>query len=327
MLGGALVVLLPWYVHAKQLQTDSLYSERLGRSIGFTVALPRSYTTEGAREQRYPVVYLLHCAGCTGPLWFEQQYCGDLGELLDRFDIIAVAPDDGQVLSWWLDSPLPGRDSLSAFLALDLVAHIDSTFRTRAQARYRGLAGHSMGGFGALHNLLEHPAVFASAFSIKGAVDLMPYGMHWGLPQLLGTQESNYDNWKRVNVLDNAARFPSGGVAIGFYAGESDWFYHDNRRLADTLAAHGKAHVYLDAPAFEQHYPLDPVQMERVMAFFDEFFRTGEVGTSTAPGTDRRSRVVPPRSGGAWDLRGRKVRSPKAVVGTQVDGPAGVLLP
>ena len=44
----------------------------------------------------------------------------------------------------------------------ELVAYIDAHYRTLAQASSRGLAGHSMGGYGTIRIGMKHPEVFSS---------------------------------------------------------------------------------------------------------------------------------------------------------------------
>jgi S-formylglutathione hydrolase FrmB len=51
-----------------------------------------------------------------------------------------------------------------AFIAEDLVAYIDGHYRTLPTRMSRGLAGHSMGGYGALRIGMKRPDVFASLY-------------------------------------------------------------------------------------------------------------------------------------------------------------------
>jgi enterochelin esterase-like enzyme len=51
-----------------------------------------------------------------------------------------------------------------SFIAQDLVAYVDSHYRTFARRMSRGLAGHSMGGYGALRIGMKRPDVFSSLY-------------------------------------------------------------------------------------------------------------------------------------------------------------------
>jgi S-formylglutathione hydrolase len=60
------------------------------------------------------------------------------------------------------------------FLAHDLVAYIDTHYRTIPDRMSRGLAGHSMGGYGAIRLGMKHPEVFSSIYALS-ACCLTPF--------------------------------------------------------------------------------------------------------------------------------------------------------
>jgi enterochelin esterase-like enzyme len=53
------------------------------------------------------------------------------------------------------------------FIAKELVAYIDSHYRTLPQADSRGLAGHSMGGYGTMRIGMQYPDVFSSIYLLS----------------------------------------------------------------------------------------------------------------------------------------------------------------
>jgi photosystem II stability/assembly factor-like uncharacterized protein/pimeloyl-ACP methyl ester carboxylesterase len=53
------------------------------------------------------------------------------------------------------------------FVARDLVAWVDARYRTLADASSRGIAGHSMGGYGAMRIGMRHPDVFSSVYLLS----------------------------------------------------------------------------------------------------------------------------------------------------------------
>jgi S-formylglutathione hydrolase FrmB len=65
--------------------------------------------------------------------------------------------------------PWPHYDD---YIARDLVAHVDSTWRTLTDRRHRGIAGLSMGGLGAVSLALAYPDVFSAAASYSGVLAL-----------------------------------------------------------------------------------------------------------------------------------------------------------
>jgi S-formylglutathione hydrolase FrmB len=54
-----------------------------------------------------------------------------------------------------------------SFIARDLVSYIDSHYRTLASRDSRGLAGHSMGGYGTIRIGMKHPEVFSSIYALS----------------------------------------------------------------------------------------------------------------------------------------------------------------
>ena len=75
--------------------------------------------------------------------------------------------------SYYVDSGYtgadPGRKVETAFTK-DLIAHVDATYRTVASRTGRGIAGYSMGGYGALRYSLAHPDLFGASIVLSPAV-------------------------------------------------------------------------------------------------------------------------------------------------------------
>jgi len=132
------------------------------------VYLPPSYGEEPAR--RYPVVYFLH-----GYTAHAETYVGFLGlpEAADKAvangggEMILVLPDAFTVYSGSMYSSSPTTGDWEAYVSQDLVAYIDGHYRTIPNRESRGLAGHSMGGYGTMRIGMKHPETFASLYSMS----------------------------------------------------------------------------------------------------------------------------------------------------------------
>ncbi len=130
-----------------------------------TVFLPPSYATS---DKRYPVVYYL-------PGYGDSDFIGmmpnrDTDPLIESGalpEIIFVVANGVSALggSFYANSPVTGN--WEDFIAKDLVEYVDATYRTLPQAASRGIAGHSMGGYGALNAAMKHPDVFGSVYSMS----------------------------------------------------------------------------------------------------------------------------------------------------------------
>ena len=155
------------------LTEASFRSATLNEPIAYNVYLPAGYA---ASTKRYPVLYLLHGRGDSMSAWTQMK--GTLDELIAAGDIpptIAIMPDApwSSRASYYVDSAYtgadPGRPVETAFTK-DLIAHVDSTYRTVANRTGRGIAGYSMGGYGALRYSLAHPDLFGAAIVLSPAV-------------------------------------------------------------------------------------------------------------------------------------------------------------
>jgi len=251
------------------IRLDSISSVHADDTLAVYVHVPDRYESE-AHNKLWPVIYLLHCAGCRGSSWHGRTYSSNVTPYADSLDALIVAVDDGNRLGWWMDSPKLENSDMSRFLVEEVKPYIDSAYRTIDSPSATGVAGHSMGGYGALHNLIEHPDVFGAAFSIKGLVNLFGWigKENWGLNELLGPFEGNYGNWHGADVVRNAYRLKGLGRHIGFYSGSKDWFGVGNRMLDDTLRVLEIPHYYKKYDE-EGHTDVPPERLAEVMWFFD----------------------------------------------------------
>src|SRR3954468_21567348 len=131
------------------------------------VYLPPSYAGDQAR--RFPVVYLLHGYGGTETTFTER--LANLPEGGDRLDgaqgfssAIYVMPSAYTLHKGSMYSDSVTTGNWEKFIAEDLVAYIDGHYRTLATRMSRGLAGHSMGGYGALRIGMKRPELFGSLY-------------------------------------------------------------------------------------------------------------------------------------------------------------------
>jgi S-formylglutathione hydrolase FrmB len=135
------------------------------------VYLPPAYAREP--RNRFPVVFLLHGYKGSGAQWMVNPERG-LQIELDRAivagtinNMIVVMPDAHTRTggSFFVDSIADGN--WETFIVHDLVVEIDNLYRTLPGAASRGIAGHSMGGYGALRIAFDHPETFSSVYALS----------------------------------------------------------------------------------------------------------------------------------------------------------------
>jgi enterochelin esterase-like enzyme len=151
-------------VHGKALE-GNLEGDSPDRDA--TVYLPPGYAADQSR--RFPVVYLLHGYGGR-----EDTFTSRLASLQESGDRLAIAQGFSSAIvvtpsaftlhkgSMYSNSPTTG--DWERFVAEDLVAYMDGHYRTLPSRLSRGLAGHSMGGYGALRIGMKRPDVFGALY-------------------------------------------------------------------------------------------------------------------------------------------------------------------
>lgn len=129
--------------------------------------LPSDYETNSSR--RYPVIYFLH--GYMGSAQGYDEYIR-FEEAMKGADAtgqraILVVPDANSKHGGSMYSSSPTTGDFERFIAHDLVAYVDRTYRTVAKREARGLSGHSMGGYGTLRIGMKYPEVFSSLYAMS----------------------------------------------------------------------------------------------------------------------------------------------------------------
>ncbi len=160
LLSCLLALCAPAFAGQGRIVVETLHAQALeGNRIGdtadrrVTIYLPASYDRDPAR--RYPVVYLLHGATSDPREWLDGTYQGmDLRVALDAvaddaaYIVVMPMADNALGGAFYVDSVAFGRWEQA--IVDELVAFVDARFRTLPSRESRGLAGQSMGGFGAL---------------------------------------------------------------------------------------------------------------------------------------------------------------------------------
>jgi len=154
---------------------DSLAGNLEGDSADrmVSVYLPPSYAKEPRR--RYPVLYLLHGYTDSDAYWFglngthfvNVQGAVDRAYAKGARELIVVMPNAYTKYAGSMYSNSPTTGNWESFLAHDLVSYIDKHYRTLAKPESRGLAGHSMGGYGTLRLAMKQPGVFSSLYAMS----------------------------------------------------------------------------------------------------------------------------------------------------------------
>jgi S-formylglutathione hydrolase len=160
-------------VHSQSLE-NNIFNDTSERNV--SVYLPPGYDANIGKN--YPVIYLLSWENSTSRSWFNIPGDVSLEKILDTYilsgkiePMIIVVPDGKNKLNgcWYTNSDLTGN--WEDFIVSALVDYVDSHFRTLPFSECRGIAGHSMGGYGALKMATKHPEVFSAVYALNAFVD------------------------------------------------------------------------------------------------------------------------------------------------------------
>ncbi|EGF90001.1 esterase family protein [Asticcacaulis biprosthecium C19] len=152
-------------VHSQALD-GNLEGNTAERSV--TVYLPPDYDSNS--QKRYPVLYALHGYSINNDIWSKEIKAPetiDSAYAAGVKGMIVVLPNSQTRHNGSMYSSSATTGDFEGFIATDLVAYIDSHYRTLAQRESRGLAGHSMGGYGTVRIGMKHPEVFSALYAMS----------------------------------------------------------------------------------------------------------------------------------------------------------------
>lgn len=288
-----LFALLPATGRAQQrgrVHEDVFVSAALGVSKHLVVYLPPSYDRDSSR--RFPVVYYLHGLSGSETDWVSK---GSIDVAADSLfaagtrEMILVMPDgdDGWYTNWanqvslascadTLHTESPDRycvahEQYEDYIAHDVVEFVDAHYRTRADRAHRGIAGLSMGGYGAVILALHHPDVFSAAASHSGVLSTLYDGPHpFAEPARYATSVADarpaaggfwpryqlywgsaLDRWYEADPAHAAAALVHSGKAMPALfidCGSEDGFVDQNRAFHSELVRLGIPHTYAEWP-------------------------------------------------------------------------------
>ena len=157
-------------VHGTALE-GNLEGDSADRPV--SIYLPPGYDKDPKR--RYAVVYLLHGFTDSDSNWFGRsgQHFVNVPKAADAAwaagvsEVILVMPNAFTKYQGSMYSNSVAVGDWESFVARDLVAWVDAHYRTLARPASRGLAGHSMGGYGTLRIAMKQPGVFSSIYAMS----------------------------------------------------------------------------------------------------------------------------------------------------------------
>lgn len=241
--------------NAASTDTISIRSEPMAKTYKAAIVLPDSYTKN---NNNYPVLYLLHGGYGHFDDWLRKTPDNMLVKnLADQYNIIIVMPE-GEVFSYYWDSPVDAASQFESYITQDVVMAIDAKYRTVRSNKGRAITGLSMGGYGALYLAARHPDIYGAAGSMSGAMNpdmegwktdaTRAAGIKKEFEKKLGPMEQNAALFAAKSVLNMADTLKANGTKIIFDCGVDDFLIEPNRELHKRLMANKTPHDYSERP-------------------------------------------------------------------------------
>jgi enterochelin esterase-like enzyme len=159
------------FAQGSKILTDvSIKSEILSKNKLYNIYLPPGYDSS---QQVYPVLYLLHGSGKRTDLHHrlvDGGFQGKMDSLITTGKVnpmVVVIPD--AAMTFYLNN-INGEYQFEDYFIEELVPTVEKRFKCGGDKASRGIAGESMGGFGALLYSLHHPELFSACAVLAAAI-------------------------------------------------------------------------------------------------------------------------------------------------------------
>ena len=231
----------------------TVQSHVLNRAVAYCVLLPPSYASEPTR--RYPILYFLHGLGDNEQMFLRSGGLDLLEDLranheIGEFLVVTPAGDS----SFFINSH-DNRVRYEDFFLQEFMPSIERRYRVRPGRTSRGIAGISMGGYGALRLAFVHPTLFGSVSAHSAALmEKLPAISIRDAPgmarlQFLGNVFGSPPDpafWERNNPIALARTADLRGLKIYFDCGAQDDYGFDAgaKALDRALTSRGIQHEF-----------------------------------------------------------------------------------
>ena len=253
-----------------RIECNSLPSKILAHPVNYCVILPPSYDADKTR--RFPILYFFHGLGDNEQMFIHAGGFNLVQDLWERGQIgefLIVTPNADA--TFYINSR-DGKVRYEDFLVQEFLPGIETRYRARPGRANRGVAGVSMGGYGALHLAFRHPQLFSAVSAHSPAIiDKLPAftaptPAGGGRSRVLGATFGSPPDpafWDHNSPLTLARSANLAGVKIYFDSGDEDDFGFESGATAlDKILASRRipreAHIYPgrhDWQYFAEHLP------------------------------------------------------------------------
>jgi S-formylglutathione hydrolase FrmB len=221
-------------IDAVTISDVRFYSPAIGGVLWYRIVVPSPRGNE-----RPPVLYLLHGANSSPAEVMERSEVVQLAAT----EHLAVVMPDGQY-SYYTNAKHKRNARCEDAITRDLMEDVRTRFPVLAGREHTGIAGISMGGYGAAKLSLKHPDLYGFTGIMSGALDitrrpasLRRFWQTWRIWTIFGFRPNTRRDEDVFNLLSNA----NGMHQTGWFAscGERDSLHGTNERFVRQIRQHG----------------------------------------------------------------------------------------
>ncbi len=194
-------------VAAERITFGEVRSAALGRTLPVAVIAPAAPPTTG----KAPVLYFLHGRGRHHRSLLESE-AARTSLLAARCYVVLPQGEDG----WYINSPATPAARYETYLE-EVIAWAEREFPFSTEPAARGIAGWSMGGYGAVRFAQTHPGKFGFVASVIGLLDFpraetLPAGQNYKVPVARFTGDPA--TWAALNPLHAVEKLRGATVTL-----------------------------------------------------------------------------------------------------------------
>lgn len=192
---------------AERISFATVSSQALGRALPVAIVAPAG----PAPAADAPVLFFLHGRGRQHRSLVDSP-AARAALLTAPCYVVLPQGEDG----WYIDSPANPADRYEAYLE-EVVAWAGRTLPVSAAPARRGIAGWSMGGYGAVRFAQTHPGAFGFVASVIGLLDFprpetLPEGQNYRVPVARFTADPA--QWPTFNPLHAVEALRGGRLTL-----------------------------------------------------------------------------------------------------------------
>lgn len=199
--------LLAYAAGAERITYGEVRSAALGRTLPVAVIAPATLPAMG----KAPVLYFLHGRGRHHRSLIESE-AARTALLAAPCFVVLPQGEDG----WYINVPGDPSSRYETYLE-EVIAWVEKNYPVATEPAARGIAGWSMGGYGAVRFAETHPGKFGFVASVIGLLDFprpetLPEGQNYKVP--VKRFSTDYAVWATLNPLRKAEKLHGASLTL-----------------------------------------------------------------------------------------------------------------